>query len=108
MAIAVEIGWGRICERGYRTPKRHWLPSVQTTQLGRPAKRRRTRNAPSGIEPGDMIYVADSKSDKPRNPGWHEGIRISAEDNTVTAFIPIRKPTKPSPDPYRAPTTNRA
>jgi len=51
------------------------------TQFGRP----------SGvfIDANDVIYVTDSESNEPRNPGWKRGIRIgSAKDGFVTAFIP--------------------
>ncbi len=50
------------------------------TQFGRP----------SGIfiDDDDTIYVADSESWGPDNPGWKKGIRIgSARDGTVTHFI---------------------
>jgi DNA-binding beta-propeller fold protein YncE len=47
---------------------------------------------PSGvyIDGNDVIYVADSESNTPRNHGgWRRGIRIgSARDGRVTAFIP--------------------
>ena len=46
---------------------------------------------PSGILilPDDTMYVADSESWGPDNPGWRKGIRIgSAKDGVVTAFIP--------------------
>ncbi len=45
---------------------------------------------PSGIAitPDDTIYVADSESWGPDQPGWKKGIRIgSAKDGSVTAFI---------------------
>ncbi len=45
---------------------------------------------PSGIfiDTDDTIYVADSESWGPDNPGWKKGIRIgSARDGTVTYFI---------------------
>lgn len=45
---------------------------------------------PSGIfiTPDDMIYVADSESWGPDNPGWKKGIRIGdARDGSVTYFI---------------------
>lgn len=57
------------------------------TQFGRP----------SGlfIDENDILYSADSESNKARNPGWKRGIRIgSARDGFVTAFIP-----DPEPDP---------
>ena len=47
---------------------------------------------PSGvyIDKNDVIYVADSESNKSRKHGeWKRGIRIgSARDGSVTAFIP--------------------
>jgi DNA-binding beta-propeller fold protein YncE len=52
---------------------------------------------PSGIyiDKHDNIYVADSESNTPRNPGFKRGIYIgSAKDGKVTAFIP-----NPEPDP---------
>jgi sugar lactone lactonase YvrE len=45
---------------------------------------------PSGIyiTADDMMYVADSESWGPDNPGWKKGIRIgSAKDGSVTYFI---------------------
>lgn len=51
------------------------------TQFGRP----------SGIffTNDDMMYVADSESNRVRNPGWERGIRIgSARDGWVRFFIP--------------------
>ena len=45
---------------------------------------------PSGIyiTPDDTIYVADSESWGPDNPGWKKGIRIgSARDGSIKAFI---------------------
>jgi sugar lactone lactonase YvrE len=51
---------------------------------------------PSGvyIDKNDVIYVADSESNKSRNHGeWKRGIRIgSARDGKVTAFIPDDNP----------------
>jgi DNA-binding beta-propeller fold protein YncE len=46
---------------------------------------------PSGvyIDRNDMVYVADSQSNKTTNPGFARGIYIgSAKDGKVTAFIP--------------------
>ena len=45
---------------------------------------------PSGVYiRNDMMYVADSQSDKARNPGFQRGVRIgSVKDGKVTAFIP--------------------
>jgi DNA-binding beta-propeller fold protein YncE len=46
---------------------------------------------PSGvyIDRNDMVYVADSQSNKTTNPGFARGIYIgSARDGKVTAFIP--------------------
>jgi len=41
------------------------------------------------IDKNDIIYSADSESNKNRHPGWKRGIRIgSARDGKVTAFIP--------------------
>ena len=53
--------------------------------------------SPSGmyIDEDDVLYVADSDSNTPRNPGWRRGIYIgSAVDGWVTEFIP-----DPEPDP---------
>jgi sugar lactone lactonase YvrE len=50
---------------------------------------------PSGIDidRNDVIYVADSESNKDTNPGWKRGIRIgSAKDGTIAAFIPDPEP----------------
>ena len=52
---------------------------------------------PSGvfIDKNDVLCVADSESNTPRNPGYKRGIRIgSAKDGSVTAFLP-----NPEPDP---------
>jgi sugar lactone lactonase YvrE len=46
---------------------------------------------PSGlyIDKNDVLYVADSESNKARHPGWKRGIRIgSAKDGKVWSFIP--------------------
>jgi NHL repeat len=46
---------------------------------------------PSGIfiDKHDMLYVADSESNRSRNPGFRRGIRIgSVKDAKVLAFIP--------------------
>ncbi|HJZ69827.1 MAG TPA: peptidyl-alpha-hydroxyglycine alpha-amidating lyase family protein [Blastocatellia bacterium] len=46
---------------------------------------------PSGlyIDKNDVLYVADSESNKTRHPGWKRGIRIgSAKDGKVWSFIP--------------------
>jgi len=52
---------------------------------------------PSGvyIDKNDVIYVADSESNKSRKHGeWKRGIRIgSARDGKVTAFIPDDNPS---------------
>jgi hypothetical protein len=41
------------------------------------------------------MYVGDSESNTPRNPGWKRGIYVgSAKTGKVTAFIP-----NPEPDP---------
>jgi sugar lactone lactonase YvrE len=52
---------------------------------------------PSGvyIDAKDVIYVADSESNKSRNHGeWKRGIRIgNARDGKVTAFIPDSNPS---------------
>jgi len=53
---------------------------------------------PSGvyIDKNDNIYVADSQSNAPQNPGFKRGIRIgSAKDGKVTALIPF---VEPDPD----------
>jgi len=58
---------------------------------------------PSGIyiDRNDVLYVADSESNSKTNPGWKRGIRIgSANDATVTAFIP-----DPEPDPEKVITS---
>ena len=48
------------------------------------------------IDEDDVLYVADSTSNEPSNPGYDRGIRIgSARDGTVTGFIP-------DPDPAAA------
>ena len=52
---------------------------------------------PSGIyiDKRDNMYVGDSESNTPRNPGWKRGIYVgSAKTGKVTAFIP-----NPEPDP---------
>jgi sugar lactone lactonase YvrE len=53
---------------------------------------------PSGIyiDKHDVIYVADSESNNPRNPGFKRGIYVgSAKDGKVTAFIPNYQPDDP-------------
>jgi sugar lactone lactonase YvrE len=58
---------------------------------------------PSGIyiDKNDVLYVADSESNRKTNPGWKRGIRIgSVKDGKVTAFIP-----DPEPDPERVITS---
>jgi len=58
---------------------------------------------PSGIyiDRNDVLYVADSESNRKTNPGWKRGIRIgSARDGKVTAVIP-----DPEPDPEQAITS---
>jgi len=58
---------------------------------------------PSGIyiDRNDVLYVADSESNRKTNPGWKRGIRIgSARDGKVTAFIP-----DPEPDPEQVITS---
>ena len=63
------------------------------TQFGRP----------SGlyIDDDDVLYAADSESNKGRNPGWRRGVYIgSARDGWVTAFIP-----DPEPDPDNSGTS---
>jgi DNA-binding beta-propeller fold protein YncE len=41
------------------------------------------------IDKNDVLYGADSESNKKRNPGWPRGIWVgSARDGKVTAFIP--------------------
>jgi len=58
---------------------------------------------PSGIyiDKHDVIYVADSESNRKTNPGWKRGIRIgSVKDGKVTAFIP-----DPEPDPEKVVTS---
>jgi len=55
---------------------------------------------PSGvfIDKDDKIYVADSQSNSTNHPGWKRGIRVgSAQDGSVTAFIP-----DPEPNPDRS------
>jgi len=55
---------------------------------------------PSGIfiDRSDTIYVADSESNPKRNPEYRRGLRVgSAEDGSVSAFVPI-----PGPDPTSA------
>ena len=50
------------------------------------------RGSGLAIDANDMIYVADSESDKGRHPGWQRGIRIgSVKDGKVTGFIPAHK-----------------
>lgn len=45
------------------------------------------------IDKSDTLYVSDSDSDAPRNPGWKQGIRIgSAKDGSVREFIPYPGP----------------
>jgi len=52
------------------------------------------------IDKNDVLYVADSLSNRDVHPGWIRGIRIgSASDGAVTAFIP--DPT-PNVDPITA------
>jgi len=47
------------------------------------------------IDKNDVLYAADSESNKTRNPGWKRGIRIgSARVGIVSAFIPDPE-TKP-------------
>jgi sugar lactone lactonase YvrE len=49
----------------------------------------------------DVLYAADSESNKSRHAGWKRGIRIgSAKDGKVTAFIP-----DPEPNPDAAGTS---
>jgi NHL repeat len=49
----------------------------------------------------DVLYAADSESNKNRHAGWKRGIRIgSAKDGKVTAFIP-----DPEPNPDTAGTS---
>jgi sugar lactone lactonase YvrE len=49
----------------------------------------------------DILYAADSESNKSRHAGWKRGIRIgSAKDGKVTAFIP-----DPEPNPDTAGTS---
>ena len=58
---------------------------------------------PSGIyiDKNDVLYVADSESNRKTNPGWKRGIRIgSVKDGKVTAFIP-----DPEPDPEKVITS---
>jgi sugar lactone lactonase YvrE len=58
---------------------------------------------PSGIyiDKNDVIYVADSESNRKTNPGGKRGIRVgSAKDGKVTAFIP-----DPEPDPEKVVTS---
>jgi len=58
---------------------------------------------PSGIyiDKHDVIYVADSESNRKTNPGGKRGIRVgSAKDGKVTAFIP-----DPEPDPEKVVTS---
>jgi DNA-binding beta-propeller fold protein YncE len=58
---------------------------------------------PSGIyiDGNDVLYVADSESNRQTNPGWKRGIRIgSVKDGKVTAFIP-----DPEPDPEKVITS---
>jgi sugar lactone lactonase YvrE len=58
---------------------------------------------PSGIyiDKNDVIYVADSESNRKTNPGWKRGIRVGRiRDGTVTAFIP-----DPEPDPEKVVTS---
>jgi streptogramin lyase len=53
------------------------------------------------IDRNDVLYGADSESNTRRHPGWKRGIRIgSAQDGTVTAFIP-----DPVADPDNSPTS---
>jgi sugar lactone lactonase YvrE len=52
------------------------------------------------IDRNDVLYVADSLSNRDRHPGWVRGIRIgSARDGAVTAFIPD---STPDADPISA------
>jgi sugar lactone lactonase YvrE len=63
------------------------------TQFGRP----------SGlfIDSDDILYAADSESNRARNPGWKRGIYIgSVQDGWVDAFIP-----DPEPDPDNSGTS---
>jgi len=58
---------------------------------------------PSGIyiDKSDVIYVADSESNRKTNPGWKRGIRVGrVKDGKVTAFIP-----DPEPDPEKVVTS---
>jgi DNA-binding beta-propeller fold protein YncE len=55
---------------------------------------------PSGvfIDKYDNLYVADSESNTPRNPGWKRGMYIgSVKTGKVTAFIPDPE-SDPDPD----------
>ena len=48
------------------------------------------------IDANDVIYTADSESDKARHPGWQRGIRIgSLKDGKVTGYIPAHKTDAP-------------
>ena len=49
------------------------------------------------IDQHDTLYVPDTESNEKTNPGFKRGIRIgSAEDGTVTAFVPDPTPYSPS------------
>ncbi len=53
---------------------------------------------PSGIfiDKRDNLYVSDSESNNPRNPGFKRGIYVgSAKDGKVAAFIPNNEPDDP-------------
>jgi len=59
--------------------------------------------SPSGIfiDAKDVMYVADSQSNKKNNPGFTRGIRIGKiSDGKVTAFIPDDMPTPESDEHY--------
>ena len=67
------------------------------TQDGKYITEWRQFGRPSGIfiDKQDILYVADSESNTPRNPGFKRGIYVgSAKTGKVTAFIP-----NPEPDP---------
>ncbi len=54
------------------------------------------RGSGLAIDANDVIYTADSESDKARHPGWQRGIRIgSLKDGKVTGYVPAHKTDSP-------------